>query len=75
MARRRSAVLNVGVEDPAHVLRGCEVLEERTEVRQFRVVRVVEPRRDGHRVVRVEDVGRWRVVQDYGVADGAAELG
>ena len=37
-------------------------------------MRVVEPRRDWDGVVRVEYVGRGRVVEDDRVGDGAAQL-
>ena len=74
MAERDSAVLDIWIEDPAHVLRVREVFEERTEVREFCVVRVVEPRRHWYRIVRVEYVRGRRVVEDDGVAYGTAEL-
>lgn len=41
-----------------------ETLEVRDEVAEFGVVRVVEPRLACYCVVWVEDVRRWRVVQD-----------
>lgn len=47
---------NSKIQHPAHIVHRAQVLQERTEVRQLGVVRVVEPRRDGHGVVRVEDV-------------------
>ena len=62
-------VVNEGIEDSAHVLCCAEILEERTKIGEFSVVRVVEPRRDWDGVVRVEYVGRGRVVEDDGVAD------
>jgi hypothetical protein len=63
------------IEDAADVVDGAEVGEEGNEVCEFRIVRVVEPRRDGDRIVRVEDIGSWGVVEDDSVGNGAAELG
>lgn len=57
-----SAVLDVWIEYASHVLRAREVFEERTQVGEFRVVWVVEPRRHRYSVVRVEDVRCGRVV-------------
>lgn len=45
------------------------------QVGQFRVVRVVEPARDGDGVVGVEDVRGWAVVDDDGLPDRPPELG
>ena len=44
------------------------------QVCQFGIVWVVEPARDGHGVVWVEDVRCWRVVNDDCLAYGPAEL-
>jgi hypothetical protein len=63
------------IEDAADVVNGAEVGEEGDKVCELRIVRVVEPRRDGDRVVRVEDIGSRGVVEDDSVGDGAAELG
>ena len=41
-----------------------QILENRDEVQQFVVVSVREPAADGYRVLRVEDVGCGRVVDD-----------
>ena len=37
-------------------------------------MRVIEPRGDWDGVIRVEDVGRRRVVQDYCVGDWTTQL-
>ena len=44
------------------------------QVRQFSIVWVVEPARDGHGVVWVEDVRCWRVVNNDRLAYRPAEL-
>jgi hypothetical protein len=35
---------------------------------------IIEPRRDGDGVIRVEDVGSWRIVKYYGISYRTAEL-
>ena len=63
------------IEDPPHVVaRLTQIRKERAEVVQFGIVGVIEPRRDWDRVVRMEDVGRGRIVNDDGVLDRTAEL-
>ena len=54
--RLQSRTVNLAVEHAADVVHLLQVGQERAQVRQLRVVRVVEPGRDGHGVVRVEDV-------------------
>jgi hypothetical protein len=73
--RSRPAQIQVRIQDSPHVVRCRQVREEGNEVGEFGVVRVVKPGRDGDGVVRVEDVGRGRVVDDDRVFHGAAELG
>ena len=51
-----------------------EIGQEGTEVGQFRIMRVVEPRRYGDGVVGVENIGCGRVVKDDRVLDWAPEL-
>ena len=70
----RNQPLQAAVKHTADVVAPCEVGEEGAEVRELRVVGVVEPARDGHRVVRVEDVRRGRVVDDDRVRDRPPEL-
>jgi hypothetical protein len=62
------------VEHASDVVDDGEVGEERDEVRQLCVVRVVEPRRDRDRVIRMEDVRRRRVVDDDRIANRPAQL-
>ena len=63
------------IEDPPHVVaRLAQIRKEWAEVVQLGIVGVIEPRRDGDRVVRMEDVGRGRIVNDDGVLDRTAEL-
>lgn len=54
------------VQDHADILdlRPSKILENRDEVKQFIVVCVREPATDGYRVLRVEDVGGWGVIND-----------
>lgn len=59
--------------DVAH-LRAGQVLQDGDQVQQLVVVRVGEPAADGDGVLRVEDVGGGRVVDDDGLAEIAADL-
>ena len=52
------------VQDTSNVVHGSQVDKERAKVRQLGVVRVVEPCRDWHGVVRMENVRSGRVVED-----------
>lgn len=56
--------LERAIEDAADIVHGPEIGQERNKVRELGVVRVVEPSRDGYGVVRVEDVGCGRVVDN-----------
>lgn len=51
-----------------------KILKNRNEVKQFIVVCVREPAADGDRVLRVEDVGSWRIVDDDGFPEITANL-
>jgi len=73
--RATQALIKVRVQHGPDVLRRSEVRQEGDQVGEFGVVRVVEPRRDRDGVVRVEDVGGGRVVDDDRVFHGATELG
>lgn len=66
--------LQLTVEDASHIVHGSEVGQERTEIRQFGIVRVVEPGRDGNGIVRMENVGSRRVVYDDAGMDFSSEL-
>lgn len=66
--------LKSAVENAPDVLDVGQIGEEHDEVAQLRVVWVVEPRRDGHGIVGVEDVRRRRVVDDDRFVDRSAEL-
>jgi hypothetical protein len=50
------------------------VLQSRAEGKVGRNARVVEPRRDGHGVVDVENIRSWRVVDDDALRHWPAEL-
>lgn len=66
--------LQLAVENASHIVHGSEVGQERTEIRQFGVVRVVEPGRDGNGIVRMEDVRSRRVVYDDAGMNFSSEL-
>jgi len=69
------AALYRWVQDSPHIAwRNAQVREEGAEVSELRIVWVVEPRGYRHRIVRVEDVGRRRVIDDDGVCYRTAEL-
>ena len=64
------------VQDHADILdlRPSKILENRNEVQEFIVVCVREPAADGYRVLRVEDIGSWGVVDDDGFPKVTANL-
>lgn len=65
------------IEDQADVLHvgACQVFENWDEVKQLVVVGVREPTADGYGVLRVEDVGRRRIVDDDRVFQVSSHLG
>jgi hypothetical protein len=76
-ARMVLVSLESDVEHQTHVRdigRG-EILEHRDQIQEFVVVRVGKPAADGHGMLRVEDVGCGRVVDDDGVFEVSADLG
>jgi hypothetical protein len=75
LVKREHPASDRAVENTSDVVHYRQVREEGTHVGELGVVWVVEPRRDGHGVVRVEDVGRGRVVDDDAGLHLAAELG
>ena len=52
----------------------AQIRKEWAKVVQLSVMGVIEPRRYGDCVIRMEDVGRRRVVDYDGVFDRAAQL-
>ena len=50
-----------------------QVFKDRYQIRELVVVSVAEPAADRHRVLRVEDVARWRIVDDDGLWKVSAE--
>ena len=70
-------VLQCDVQHQTHVSDGsvCQILEYRDQVGKLVVVCIGEPRADGHSVLRVEDVARWRVVDDDRLFEGSSDLG
>lgn len=64
------------VQDHADILDlgPSKILENRDKVKQFIVVCVREPAADGNRVLRVEDVGSRRIINDYGFPEITANL-
>ena len=72
--KRIGSPSEAAVEHAPDILDVRQVGEEEDEVVQLRVVRVVEPRRDGNSVVWVEDVGRRRVVDDDRLVDRPTKL-
>ena len=62
------------VQNAPHIVDVTEIGQEGTEVCQFRIMRVVEPRRYGDGVVGVENIGCGRVVKDDRILDWAAQL-
>lgn len=51
-----------------------KILEHGNEVQQFIVMGVREPAADGYRVLRVEDVGSWGIVDDDCLTEITANL-
>lgn len=74
--RRGHCGSQANVQDHADILDlgPSKILENRNEVKQFIVVCVREPAADGNRVLRVEDVGSWRIVDDDGFTEVTANL-
>lgn len=70
----RKAFSDTQVEDLRDVVDSGQVYEKWNEIRQFRVVDVIEPRRDRHCVGGVKDVARRRVVDDDCVLEIPTEL-
>ena len=62
------------IQNAPHIVDMTEIGQEGTEVGQFRIMRVVEPRRYGDGVVGVENIGCGRVVKDDRILDWAAQL-
>src|SRR3989338_3814146 len=54
----------LGWEERRHGGRGGKLLQERNQVEQLQVVRVVEPRVDGDGAARLEQIGGRRIVDD-----------
>lgn len=52
------------VQDTSDIVHGSQVDKERAKVGQLGVMRVVEPCRDWHGVVRMENVGSGRIVEN-----------
>lgn len=67
-------MLYAAIQNASNIVHRRQISEEGAKIRELRVVRVVEPRRHGHGVVGVEDVGRRRIVEDDGVPYRAPEL-
>jgi hypothetical protein len=65
------------VENEAHVpdLVRRQVFQDRYEIQELIVVRVREPAAYRQCMLRVEDVGRWRIVDDDGVLEISSYLG
>ena len=76
MFTARGEVLQRHVQYQAHIsdLRGGQVFQDGDEIHQLVVVSIGEPRGDWDGVLRVEDVGRGRVVNDDGFAKWTTDL-
>lgn len=74
--RRGHCGSQANVQDHADILDlgPSKILENRNEVKQFIVVCVREPAADGNRMLRVEDVGSRRIVDDDGFPEITANL-
>ena len=72
--RQNSGSSNRPVQHASDIRDRRQVGEERAEIGQLGVMRIVEPGRDWDRVVGVENVGCRRVVNNDAVMYVAAEL-
>lgn len=65
------------IQDHADVLNlsPSKILEHGNEIQQFIVMSVREPATDGYRVLRVENVGSWGIVDDDRLTEITANLG
>lgn len=63
------------LQDGAHVIHFTQRLQKRNVVIELTVVDIVVPRDNGKGVIRLEQVGRWRVVDDENVSQVAAQFG
>jgi hypothetical protein len=53
----------------------AQIGQESDQVRQFRIVRIVEPAADWYGVAWIEDIRGGAIVEDDGLVDWAAEAG
>jgi len=65
------------IEYQAHVshLRASQVLKDRNEVEEFVVVSVRKPTTDRYSMLGMENVRRWRIVDDDGFLQISTNLG
>lgn len=61
------------VQPGVNIINLTKFFEHRQKVEQFRVVHVVEPWHHRDSIIRVEDVGGRRVVQDEGFVEVSAQ--
>ena len=62
------------VENATDIVDCAQVVQEWAHIRQLRVVRIAEPARHRDRIVRMEDIAGWRVVEDDGALNGPPKL-
>lgn len=62
------------IEHTSHIGYVGEIREEVLQIRQFRIVRIVEPTRYRDSIVGMEDVGSGGIVDDDGFANRSAKL-
>ena len=72
---RHRVELDITRQNPSHISGSGKVAQKADEIRQFGVMRVVEPGHHGDSVIRVEQVGRRRVVENNAVHQWPTEHG
>jgi hypothetical protein len=55
-------------------LRISEIFEDRDQIKKLIIMGVREPAADGYRVLRVEYIGRGRIINNDSVSEVAADL-
>lgn len=74
LATAPTCLLQSSVKDTSDIVRLSQISKERHKVRELRVMGIIEPRRHGDSVVRMEDVRRRGVIDDDRVRNRAAKL-
>lgn len=75
MTRSEGGRSKTAIKHGTHVVHLAQVIQEGAKVGKLGIVRVVEPATDRNRIVRMEDVGRGRVVDDDRIGNVPSQLG